>query len=85
MNYIILANPVADWLIALAAMAAVTIGLDALKSIIARRLGAGATQTETGTPALLHDIGQVSLTEPIPGGATVLAAPRHACAAQRRP
>jgi hypothetical protein len=25
--------------------------------------------------ALLHDIGQVSLTEPIPGGATVLAAP----------
>ena len=25
--------------------------------------------------ALLHDIGQVSLTEPIPGGATVMAAP----------
>jgi hypothetical protein len=25
--------------------------------------------------ALLHDIGQISLTEPIPGGATVLAAP----------
>ena len=25
--------------------------------------------------ALLHDLGQISLTEPIPGGATVLAAP----------
>jgi len=61
MNYIILANPVADWLIALAAMVAVTIGLDALKSIIARRLGAGATQTETGTPALLHDIAAATL------------------------
>ena len=61
MNYIILANPVADWLIALAAMVAVTIGLDAFKSIVARRLGAGATQTETGTPALLHDIAAATL------------------------
>ncbi|WP_343026454.1 hypothetical protein [Massilia sp. MP_M2] len=61
MNYIILANPVADWLIALAAMAAVTIGLDALKSIVARRLDAGATQTEPGTPALLQSIAAATL------------------------
>ncbi|MBD8544775.1 mechanosensitive ion channel family protein [Oxalobacteraceae sp. CFBP 8761] len=61
MNYIILANPVADWLIALAAMVAVTIGLDAFKSIVARRLGAGGARTEAGTHTLLHDIAAATL------------------------
>ena len=39
----------------------------------------GLSQRETDTleyAALLHDLGQVALDQPIPGGATVLAAPR---------
>jgi small-conductance mechanosensitive channel len=47
MNYIILGNPVADWLVALVAMVAVAAGLDALKSIVARRLGVRAARTTT--------------------------------------
>jgi small-conductance mechanosensitive channel len=47
MNYIILGNPVADWLVALVAMIAVAAGLDALKSIVARRLGVRAARTTT--------------------------------------
>jgi len=47
MNYIIMANPVADWLVALVAAMAVTAGLDAFKSILARRLAVLAARTET--------------------------------------
>jgi len=57
MDYLILKNPVADWLVALVAMAAVAAGLDALKSIVARRLGARAARTIT----LLDDIAVATL------------------------
>ncbi len=46
MEYVILKNPVADWLVALAVVAAVAAGLDAVKSIVARRLGALAARTD---------------------------------------
>lgn len=40
MNSVILGNPVVDWLVALAAAAVVAAGLDAVKSILLRRLSA---------------------------------------------
>lgn len=44
---------------------------------LARRRGLSQRQIDTlEYAALLHDLGQVALDEPIPGGATVLAAPR---------
>ncbi|WP_229414964.1 mechanosensitive ion channel family protein [Massilia aurea] len=46
MEYVILKNPVADWLVALAVVAAVAAGLDAVKSILARRLAALAARTD---------------------------------------
>lgn len=46
MEYLILKNPVADWLVALAVVAAVAAGLDAVKSILARRLAALAARTD---------------------------------------
>lgn len=46
MEYLILKNPVADWLVALAVVAAVAAGLDAVKSILARRLAALAASTD---------------------------------------
>ena len=61
MNYIILGNPVADWLISLVAMVAVAAGLDAVKSIVARRLGARAAGTGTGTSVRLHGIAAATL------------------------
>lgn len=45
MNYLILGNPVADWLVALVTTLAVTAGLDATKSIVARRLATLAART----------------------------------------
>ena len=48
-----------------------------LSIALARRRGLSQRQIDTlEYAALLHDLGQVSLDEPIPGGATVLAAPR---------
>ena len=48
-----------------------------LSIVLARRRGLSQRQIDTlEYAALLHDLGQVSLDEPIPGGATVLAAPR---------
>lgn len=52
MDYIILKNPLADWLVALVAMAAVAAGLDALKSIVARRLAVRAARTGTNLDAI---------------------------------
>lgn len=46
MEYVILKNPVADWLVALVVVAAVAAGLDAVKSILARRLAALAARTD---------------------------------------
>ncbi|MFC3471082.1 mechanosensitive ion channel family protein [Massilia oculi] len=46
MEYVILKNPVADWLVALVVVAAVAAGLDAVKSILARRLAALASRTD---------------------------------------
>lgn len=46
MEYLILKNPVADWLVALVVVAAVAAGLDAVKSILARRLAVLAASTE---------------------------------------
>lgn len=46
MEYIILKNPVADWLVALVVVAAVAAGLDAFKSIVARRLAVRAAHTD---------------------------------------
>lgn len=44
---------------------------------LARRRGLSQREIDTlEYAALLHDLGQVALEEPIPGGATVLAAPR---------
>ena len=57
MNYIIMANPVADWLVALVAALAVTAGLDAVKSILARRLVVLAARTGTK----LNDIAVATL------------------------
>lgn len=47
MDYVILGNTTADWLVALVAALAVAAGLDALKSILARRLALLAARTET--------------------------------------
>ena len=48
-----------------------------LSVALARRHGLPQRQIDTVEyAALLHDLGQVALDEPIPGGATVLAAPR---------
>lgn len=48
----------------------------ALSLAVGHRLGMSERDVlDLEYAALLHDIGQVSLTEPIPGGATVLAAP----------
>ena len=57
MNYIIMANPVADWLVALVAALAITAGLDAVKSILARRLVVLAARTGTK----LNDIAVATL------------------------
>ena len=46
MEYIILKNPVADWLVALVVVAAVAAGLDAFKSILARRLALLSARTD---------------------------------------
>ena len=46
MEYLILKNPVADWLVALVVVAAVAAGLDAVKSILARRLAVLAANTD---------------------------------------
>lgn len=46
MEYVILKNPVADWLVALAVMLVLAAGLDAAKSILARRLAALAARTD---------------------------------------
>lgn len=46
MEYVILKNPVAEWLVALVVVLAVAAGLDALKSILARRLAALAARTD---------------------------------------
>ena len=46
MEYLILKNPVADWLVALVVVAVVAAGLDAVKSILARRLAVLAANTE---------------------------------------
>ena len=46
MEYVILKNPVADWLVALVVVVAVAAGLDAVKSILARRLGVLAARTD---------------------------------------
>ena len=40
MNTVFLGNPVSDWLVALAATVVVAAGLDAVKSIVLRRLSA---------------------------------------------
>lgn len=48
-----------------------------LSMALARRRGLSERQIDTVEyAALLHDLGQLALDEPIPGGATVLAAPR---------
>jgi len=47
MDYTILGNTTADWLVALVTALAVAVGLDALKSILARRLAILAARTET--------------------------------------
>ncbi len=46
MEYVILKNPVADWLVALVVVAAVAAGLDAVKSILARRLALLSARTD---------------------------------------
>jgi len=46
MDYLILKNPVSEWLIALAVVVAVAAGLDALKSILGRRLATLAARTD---------------------------------------
>lgn len=52
MNTIFLANPLGDWLVALALAAIVAVGLDTLKSILLRRLRAYvAAAPETARPA----------------------------------
>lgn len=57
MNYLILGNPVADWLVALVTALAVAAGLDATKSIVARRL----TILAARTAATWDDIAVASL------------------------
>ena len=47
MEYIILGNTTAEWLVALVTALAVAVGLDALKSILVRRLSILAARTET--------------------------------------
>ena len=47
MDYTILGNTTADWLVALVTALAVAVGLDALKSILVRRLAILAARTET--------------------------------------
>lgn len=47
MDYIIAGNTTADWLVALVAALAVAVGLDAIKSILARRLAILAARTST--------------------------------------
>ena len=51
-------------------------GLPTWRSPIGRDLGMGQRElTDLEYAALLHDLGQVALREPIPAGATVMAAP----------
>ena len=52
-----------------------------LAVVVGRDLGMGEPELlELEYAALMHDIGQLSLRDPIPGGATVLASPRAAAA-----
>ncbi|WP_020655676.1 mechanosensitive ion channel family protein [Massilia niastensis] len=83
MNYIILGNPVADWLVALVAALAVALGLDAIKSIAVRRLGALAARTTTR----LDDVAVAALSSTrlavlvilgLYAGASLLALPERA-------
>src|SRR5439155_1110032 len=61
------------WGLAVALMTALTVLALLLEAAIGRELGVHGPQLlELEYAALMHDIGQLSLHDPIPGGATVL-------------
>jgi len=82
MNTIFLGNPVADWLVALAAAAVVAAGLDAVKAILVRRLSAvvaanpdNARMAGTAVAALSKTRLAVLIIVGLYAGASLLALP----------